>query len=238
MTRGEPDPRPIHVHVVDDDPLARQSIIAYLKTAPEIIATGATADGAEARRILDASPADVVVMDLRLPGLDGIETTKLIRAAHPDTRVLLMTGMDDPTTLNRAMTAGVSGYVLNTITPQALIQAVRGVNAGLRVIMHDVVDSTWRDPRLWQLAPSPPVPRPVPEMTVREREVLNLLLTGASNTDMASRLFVSTTTVKDTLSSLMRKFDARSRTQLAIIAIGRGVPAPSASEPPSSAEQS
>ncbi len=214
----------IRVLVADDQALVRGSFRILVGTAPDLTPVGEAATGAEAVELARREHPDVVLMDIRMPGMDGIEATGQITAA-PDTsavRVLILTTFDLDEYVFAALRAGASGFLLKDTPPADLLASIRVVAAGdallaPRVTRRLIAEFTRR-----------PEPRPRPvaaldEITEREREVLTLVGLGLSNSEIASHLHVSLSTAKTHIGRLLMKLGARDRAQLVIAAYGAGL---------------
>lgn len=202
---NEPPARPIRVMIADDEPMVREALTEYLASATDIEVVGAFATGdAAVTEALALSP-DVVLMDIRMPIVDGIAATKTITEANANIRVVMLTTFDEDEVIADAFAAGAAGYLLKTTRSAALVEAVRAAHAGLSVVPPGLV-SRW--------SPSRVVAAP-PRLLPREREVLELLARGHTNAQIAATLFVSASTVKIHVAALMRKLDAENRTSLA-----------------------
>lgn len=200
----EDTPSPIRVLVVDDDLLAREALCAYVGAADDLLLIGACADGAEAVEAVQASAPDVVLMDIRMPVLDGPAATQAIVQFAPDVRVLAMTTFDDDEAIARVFAAGGCGFLLKSTRPAALAAAIRAAHSGVVVMPEDAM-------RRWTSSRSKPAG---PPLTDRERQVLAGLGRGLTNREIAKEMFTSASTVKTHLASLMRKLDAPTRTRV------------------------
>jgi DNA-binding NarL/FixJ family response regulator len=196
---------PIRVMIADDEPMVREALTEYLASATDIEVIGTCATGSEAVDQALALIPDVVLMDIRMPIVDGIAATKTITDANADVRVVMLTTFDEDEVIADAFAAGAAGYLLKTTRSAALVEAVRAAHAGLSVVPPGLV-SRW--------SPSRVVAAP-PRLLPREREVLELLARGHTNAQIAAKLFVSASTVKIHVAALMRKLDAENRTSLA-----------------------
>ena len=206
----------IRVLLVDDQHLIRAGLRMLCEAQPDLEVVGEADNGRDAVTLADRLTPDVVVMDLRMPGVDGITATGRILAARPATRVLVLTTFGDDDHLYPALTAGACGFLLKDAPPGELLDGIRRAAAG---------DSPFSQPvlqRLVQRAVHARVdePRPVPGLTARERDVLELVAEGLSNTEIADRLHIGVTTVKTHITSLMTKTDSPNRVRLALYARG------------------
>ena len=196
---------PIKVMVVDDDPIVRASLQSYLEQAADLKVIGSLADGREAVAAAHDG-VDVVVMDIRMPGLDGLEAARQILAHGELPRVLLLTSFDDEALAREAILAKASGLLLKTATPQAIVDAVRNVHHGSTVFSQEPLA------RLVQRDVSPDAtPPPHLHLNRREQEILELLAQAYSNAEIAERLYLSESTVKTYVSSVMAQLGVESR---------------------------
>ena len=197
-------PAPIRVHVVDNDRFAGRFLTEHLASQPGLAVIGTSASGHEVLRALHAAPADVVLMDIDMPGIDGFTATRAIRACHPRVRVLLITCMDDETTQQRAVAAGARGVLIKTTTPDGIAEAISAVHHGHQLdeasLVHEQTDAR-------------------PPLTAREKKTLALIGTGATNAAIAAQLHVSLSTVKATVHSLLLTFGVDNRIRLAQLAL-------------------
>jgi DNA-binding NarL/FixJ family response regulator len=209
----------IRVVIADDQGLVRAGFRSILEREPDLEVVGEAADGVLALELLDTTPADVVLMDVRMPRLDGIQATRLLRRRHPDTRVVVLTTYDLDEYLLEALRAGASGFLLKDLRAELLPGAVRAAVAG------DVLLSGEPTRRLAEtFVVRAPQPSPVvAALSPREREVLELVAAGASNGEIAARLHLGETTVKTYVSRLLAKLDRRDRVGLVIAAYENGV---------------
>jgi DNA-binding NarL/FixJ family response regulator len=206
----EPD-GPIRILVADDHPVVRGGLVALLRTIDGIDVVGEAADGAAAVREAQLTHPDVVLMDVRMPGLDGVEATRRIRVAVPDTRVLMLTMYDDDATVFTAMQAGAQGYLLKEAEQDEIVRAVRAVVAGEAIFGPGVAE------RVLGYFSSPPPDTtpayPFPDLTERERVVLELLARGRRTTEIAGELFLSPKTVANNMTSIFAKLQVASRAE-------------------------
>jgi DNA-binding NarL/FixJ family response regulator len=217
----------ILVLVADDQALVRGSFRVLVDTAPDLASVGEAATGTEAVGVARREKPDVVLMDIRMPGMDGIEATRQI-TADPQTsavRVLILTTFDLDEYVFAALRAGASGFLLKDTRPADLLDAIRVVAAGDALLAPGVTR------RLIEEFTRHPEPRQAPaavidEITEREREVLTLVGLGLSNTEIAARLHVSLSTAKTHVGRLLTKLGARDRAQLVIAAYSNGLVRP------------
>jgi DNA-binding NarL/FixJ family response regulator len=200
--------RPIRIVVADDHPVVRGGLVAMLRTIPGLDVVGEASDGdAAALAVLEHRP-DVVLMDVRMPGKDGIEATRKIRELAPDCRVLMLTMFDDDATVFTAMQAGAQGYLLKDAEQDEIVRAVHGVVAGEAIFGPGVAA---RVLAYFSAPPRNAVEYPFPELTDRERLVLDLLAQGRRNADIAAQLFLSPKTVSNHLTVIFAKLQVAGR---------------------------
>jgi DNA-binding NarL/FixJ family response regulator len=224
---------PITVVLADDQRVVREGLSMILGLMPDVEILGSAANGEEAIELVRQLAPQVVLMDLRMPRVDGVEATRRIREQHADTKVVVLTTYADDHTVIQALRAGACGFLTKDATSQqireALGAAVRGEAAIDPAVQHHLVNSIARTaPLRW----TPPDSSRLPdELTPREAEVLALIAEGLSNADIAERLTVSETTVKSHVNHLYTKTGARDRAQAVAYAYRNGL-APGAPEPP------
>jgi DNA-binding NarL/FixJ family response regulator len=206
----------IRVLLVDDQHLIRAGLRMLCEAQPDIEVVGEAENGRDAIALAGRLAPDVVVMDLRMPGVDGITATSRILADRPAVRVLVLTTFGDDDHLYPALTAGACGFLLKDAPPAELLDGIRRAAAGDSPFSQDVLQ------RLVKRAVHArmDVPRPAAGLTAREQEVLDLVADGLSNTEIAERLHVGVTTVKTHITSLMTKTDSPNRVRLALFARG------------------
>lgn len=204
---------PIRLLIVDDHTMFRQGLASLLRSEPEIEVVGQAADGQEALRLAGELQPDVVVMDMKMPGMDGVEATHRLLAAMPHARVLMLTVSEEDEDLFAAIRAGARGYILKNADADALLEAIRRVYAGEAVLSPAVTLRVFNAVR----AVIPPVSLEKP-LTPREREVLRLLARGASNREIADALMISGDTVKTHVSRVLKKLGLHSRHEVAAYA--------------------
>lgn len=203
------------VLVVDDQRLIREGIASLLGLQPDIEVVGTAADGQEAVERAVALAPDVVLMDVRMPGLDGVEAVAVLRRRAPGCRVVMLTTFDDEDYVVRSLRAGASGYLLKDLPAQELAAAVRLAAAG--VAQFDPA-ATARLAAVLNRADGRSEP-----LTMREAEVLRLVAAGATNREIAGRLHVSEGTVKNHVSRILGRLGLRDRTQAAVYAQRHGL---------------
>lgn len=214
------DPLPaqaaLRILVVDDHPVVRGGLTALLRTIDGIEPVGEAGDGETAVAEALAHRPDVVLMDVRMPGLDGVEATRRIRAALPGTRVLVLTMYDDDATVFTAMQAGASGYLLKDAEQGDIVRALRAVAAGEVIFAPGVaahVLGYFAAPPVPRHAPDEAVAYPFPELTERERIILDLLAQGQRTSVIAQQLYLSPKTVSNHLTSIFSKLQVAGRAE-------------------------
>ncbi|MFE1904123.1 response regulator [Streptomyces gardneri] len=216
----------VRVVLADDQPLVRSGLRVLMADHPDLEVVGEAGTGAEAVRLVrDVSP-DVVVMDIRMPGMDGIEATRLIMAGPATARVLVLTTFDEDDYVYGALRAGASGFMVKDMALDDILAAVRVVAAGDALIAPGVTRRLIADFVRRPEAVPERSPRPVEGITEREREVLTLVGRGLSNTEIAEDLFITVATAKSHVSRLLTKLGARDRVQLVITAYEAGLVTP------------
>ncbi|HVM58616.1 MAG TPA: response regulator transcription factor [Gaiellaceae bacterium] len=214
----------IRVLIADDQALVRSGFRLVVETRPDLEVVGEAEDGEQAVRLTLELEPDVVLMDVRMPGLDGIEATRRIVAAGAAARILVLTTFDLDEYVYAAVRAGASGFLLKDVRPGDLVDAIRLV-AGGNALLGPTVTRRLLE-RFADERESGSAAEAVAGLTVREREILRLLASGLSNAEIAERLVVGETTVKTHVSSILRKLGVRDRVQAVIVAYDAGVVRP------------
>lgn len=212
----------VRVLIVDDQQLVRAGLRMLCHTDPALEVVGEAATGREAIRLAEQLAPEVVLMDLRMPGMDGIRATAAILAARPATRVLVLTTFDDDDHLYPALAAGAAGFLVKDASPAELLAGIHRAAAGEQAftpeILQRVVDAAVRARTAPESLTSPPNgPNPLSGLTPRETEVLALLADGLGNAEIAVRLHVGVTTVKTHITNLLNKTGTANRLQLALL---------------------
>jgi len=210
----------ISILIVDDHPVVRQGIKSFLEVQGELEVKGAVSNGEEAIKAVEELQPDVVLMDLVMPGMDGIEAIRCIKSLRPNTRVIVMTSFAQDNKVFPAIKAGADGYLLKDILPADLLEAIKLVYAGKPVLHPDVAQ------KLMVSFSSRGGSATVETLTPRETEVLELIACGLSNEEIANRLFISDKTVKTHVSNILHKLNLSHRTQAALYAVNRNRPQP------------
>ncbi|MFE2581631.1 response regulator [Streptomyces sp. NPDC059378] len=214
----------VRVVLADDQPLVRSGLRVLMADHSDLEVVGEAGTGAEAVRLVGELGPDVVVMDIRMPGMDGIEATRLITTGRAaTTRVLVLTTFDEDDHVYGALRAGASGFVVKDMALDDILAAIRVVAAGDALIAPGVTRRLIAD-FVGRPVPVPaPCPRPVEGITEREREVLTLVGRGRSNAEIAEDLYITVATAKSHVSRLLTKLGARDRVQLVITAYESGL---------------
>jgi DNA-binding NarL/FixJ family response regulator len=213
-----PDGRPaIRVLLVDDHQVVRRGLRTFLEVQDDIVVVGEAGDGDEGVALAQDLRPDVILMDVKMPGTDGIEALRLLRDAGNPARVLVVTSFTEQRTVVPALRAGAAGYVYKDVDPVALADAIRSVHAGHVLLQSEVAGAL-----LTQDEPAPGQGRGT-TLTDREREVLALIADGRSNREIARALVLSEKTVKTHVSNILMKLDLADRTQAALWAVRNGL---------------
>jgi DNA-binding NarL/FixJ family response regulator len=211
------------VLLADDQELVRAGFRMILETQADIQVVGEAGDGVEAVAATRRLRPDVVLMDIRMPNLDGLQATKRVVAAGSGSRVVILTTFDLDEYVYQALAAGASGFLLKNAPPERLIDAVRVVAAGDALLAPSI---TRRVIEQFTRLPPPGGTDALVELTDRERQVLQLLARGLSNAEIAERLFVSDATVKSHVAHLLAKLQLRDRVQAVVLAYESGLVRP------------
>jgi DNA-binding NarL/FixJ family response regulator len=219
----------VSVLLADDQPLLRRGFRMIIEAEGDLTVTGEAGDGVEAVRCARLSPPDVVLMDIRMPGTDGIEATRRITAASPAVRVLVLTTFDLDEYAFGALRAGASGFLLKDVRPAELVAAIRTVAAGDAVVSPRVTRRLLEE--YAQVMPSPAASRwerypQLATLTPREGEVLEAVARGLANAEIATALSVSETTVKSHVGRILAKLGLRDRVQIVVLAYEAGLVRP------------
>jgi NarL family two-component system response regulator YdfI len=206
----------IRVLIADDHMVVREGLRAILEAAPDLLPVGEACDGAEAVRLVQECAPDVVLMDLRMPGVDGIEAIRRIKARHPDVQVVILTTYDDDDYIVRGLRAGARGYLLKDTARNVLFETIRAAARGESLLPSEVID---------RVVAHLQGPQPVEAETLsaREGQVLALLAQGASNKEIALQLRISERTVKAHVTGIFNKLGASSRAEAVAIAMRGGL---------------
>ncbi|PRX46731.1 LuxR family two component transcriptional regulator [Prauserella shujinwangii] len=218
----------IRVTVVDDQTIVRHGIRGLLELSGEVHVVGEAADGDEALALVTGEPPDVLLLDLRMPGRDGIATLEALRERGSTVPTLVLTTFDDDELVLRALRAGAHGYLLKDVTLEQLVDAIRTLAGGGTLVQpaltERLVRRTGQLPRQEEFDDLPP-PRP---LTTRETDILRLLAGGYANREIAEALHLAEGTVKNHVSNLLTKLGVRDRTRAVLRALQHGLLSPSA----------
>jgi NarL family two-component system response regulator LiaR len=221
MSKGEQDPEPpIRVLLVDDHAVVRKGMRALLDREAGIEVVGEAEDGEQAVRAADRLRPDVILMDLEMPRVGGIEATQQISAAHPESRIVVLTSHAAEEDVFPALKAGAQGYLLKHSAPEEVLQAIRQAHRGETVLHPTIARMVLQE--LHRPA-QPKQARTTDPLSERELEVLRLLARGMSNQEIADTLVVGEATVRSHVSSILRKLQLASRTQAALYALREGL---------------
>jgi DNA-binding NarL/FixJ family response regulator len=206
MTEGST----IRVLVVDDHPLMRVGIVAIINAAPSMTVIGQAGSGEEAMRLYDQHLPDLTLMDLRLPGISGVETIRAIRGKHRNARFVVLTTYEGDEDIYQALEAGAQGYLVKGMPYETLLSALKKVHSGGRYVPAPVAQALLSR-------------TPDSELSHREREVLNLIARGNSNREIAAELGITEATVKSHVSVILMRMNVQDRTQAVVAALQRGL---------------
>jgi DNA-binding NarL/FixJ family response regulator len=210
----------IRILICDDQDIVRQGLEAILRTVPDFEVIGLARDGAEALESISQDQPDIVLMDLKMPGMNGIVATQRIRDQFAEVKVLVLTTYDADEWVFDAIRSGASGYLLKDTPRDALVRAIEGTMSG-----ETYVDPVVAGKLLAHAARTAPAPETkiIEDLSEREVEVLKLLARGLNNATIAERLFLSEGTVRNYVSAILSKLDVADRTQAAILALRYGL---------------
>lgn len=208
-TTERPD---IRVVVVDDHQIVRDGLIALLGALDGVEVVGSAEDGRDALHVVAEAAPDVVVMDIQMPHLDGIEATRFLTGKHDDVRVVMLTMNEDDDTILSALRAGASGYLLKGSGAEEVHNAIRAA-AGGGMVFGATLAGKVAGYFTHATAPAPEADEPFPDLTERERGVLQMLAAGKSNDAIAAELYVSNKTVRNTVSAIYAKLHAAGRAE-------------------------
>lgn len=210
---------PIRILIVDDHPIVRQGLRSLLSNYPDMTLAGEADSAPAAVELARQTAPDVILLDIRMPGMSGVEAARILSRQHPTTKILMLTSFDDEEYVKGALQAGAIGYVLKSASDETLAQAVRAVYRGERVLSPRVID------RVVEQFTDYSRERAIREtgLTEDEYRILSLLVAGASNPKIAVELHLSETTVKRKLQDVFEKLSVTTRAQAAAEAVRRGL---------------
>ncbi len=210
---------PINVMVVDDHRVVRAGLVAFLKQSPGLVVVGEAGNGEEAvGKVAELQP-NVVLMDMQMPVMNGVEATRQIRGRWPQVEVLVLTTYDDDELIWGGLQAGAKGYLLKDAPPEELIRGIQTVAEGKSLLPPEIAA------RLMQVISQggPVKAEPAEQLTDRELEILRLMASGSANKEIAGALYISENTVKTHISNLFQKLGIRDRTEAVTRALARGL---------------
>ncbi len=223
--------QPVRIMIVDDQATVREVLHGLLSAEPTFEIVAVVGSGEQAIRDVVVHEPDIVLMDINMPGLDGLETTRELKQRFPSCEILMLTGANDQQSLRQALLNGASGYILKHTEQESLIEAIKTVASGGSLINPAMLRTLLQE--LATALPTPPPTSPpakggptgdlkkslIAQLTRREKEVLSLIGQGLSNAAIAQQLNISTDTVKTHVRSILEKLNVRDRTQAAVLAV-------------------
>jgi NarL family two-component system response regulator LiaR len=207
----------IRILIADDHAVVRKGLLALIQTEEGMEIIGEAADGAEAVELAETLSPDVILLDLVMPRMDGIEAIGKIRQNDPEARILVLTSFSEDEKVLTAIEVGAMGCLLKDATPDELLRAIRDVHQGRSALNPEIAQKLIRGMRKTE------PPKPVEELTARETEVLRCIARGLSNRDIGDKLFISEPTVRTHVSNILMKLELPNRTQAALFAVREGL---------------
>lgn len=206
--------------ICDDQTIVRDGLAMLLKLEPDIEIVGIAEDGASAVEMVAGKKPDLILMDLKMPIMNGVEATRQIRANHPEVKVLVLTTYDDDEWVFDAIQAGASGYLLKDTSRDEVLKAIKGTLSGKTYVDPSVAGKVLRQASGHQTQPTTLI---TSKLTDREIDVLRLIAKGLSNADISDQLFLSEGTVRNHISAILAKLGVPDRTRAAVLAIQHGL---------------
>lgn len=206
------DNKIIRLLIVDDHAMVRKGLSTFLKASPDLELVGEAGNGTDALRLCAEVQPDVVLMDLMMPEMSGIDTIQAIRRQHPAIRIIALTSFEEENLVKAALRAGATSYLLKNISADRLAEAIRATRSGLPILSPEVTDAFIEEDAT-----------PYHDLTQREREVLSLMIRGMTNEEIAQQLFVSSSTIKNHVSSILAKMDVNSRAKAVNLALKHNI---------------
>ncbi|MCD4671363.1 MAG: response regulator transcription factor [Anaerolineaceae bacterium] len=203
----------IKVLIIDDHAMVRRGLSTFLKARPELELIGEGSNGEEALQLCQTLQPDVVLMDLKMPGMDGVTATRIIGERFPKVKVIVLTSFQEEDLIRKALQAGATSYLLKNVSAVELTKVIQAAHAGFSTLTREAVEV------LTQPAGEDSIEMPVADLTRREKEVLALMIEGLTNPNIASRLVVSRSTVKAHVSNILGKLNASNRSEAVSIAL-------------------
>ena len=207
---NDPQATRISVFIVDDHPMIRAGLVGMITGESDFLCVGEAGHGADAVRMIPALQPDVVLMDLLMPQMDGIEAITRLRPLLPSTRFVILTSLTEPGEVQRALQAGASGYLTKTASAQELVNVIRAAHGGRRVLSPEATEA---------LIAASQSGQPGADLTQRERELLALMARGLTNQDIAEQLRIALPTVKFHITNILSKLGVGNRTEAVLLAL-------------------
>lgn len=213
----------IRIMIVDDQSLIRDGLAMILNLRPELEVVGTASDGDEVVQKVKQLQPEIILMDIRMPRMNGVEGTRLVREKFPYIKVLMLTTFSDSELIFEALEQGASGYLLKDMETDAIVQAILTVHGGGAVLPQDITAQIVKELKKTKTVIERTPPEQLEQLTEREVEVLREVGLGLNNKEIAKKLFITEGTVKNHVSNLISKLELRDRTQAAIYAVRYGV---------------
>lgn len=208
----------IRIGIVDDQEILRQGMKMILSAQPDMEVVGEGANGQEGYRLCEAHTVDLLLMDIKMPVMDGVEATRRIKRDFPNVNVIILTTFDEDEYIFQALRFGASGYLLKDARPAKIVEAIRDVHSGGAMMQPQIAARVVEKFRSMDRKTGEADPR-IQTLTPRELEIVQLIGNGKNNREIADELFITDGTVKNHISSILVKLELRDRTQLAIFAV-------------------